>query len=83
MRDMEKLNVFPQLEDILKETPKKENLILTVCESCGKNIKKNTWNKKYRHINICQQPVIRFFCSDQCKLSWIFRLPEDVSETKG
>jgi ribosome-binding protein aMBF1 (putative translation factor) len=42
------------------------------CEYCGKNIKGSKWNKEHHHINICQDPIKRFFCSRQCKINWIF-----------
>jgi len=46
--------------------------IMPNCEFCGKTIVGTKWNKEYHHINICQKPVKRFFCSRQCKLKWIF-----------
>ncbi|MFX1480231.1 MAG: hypothetical protein ACFFCI_19130 [Promethearchaeota archaeon] len=42
------------------------------CEYCGKNIIGSKWNKEHHHINICQEPIKRFFCSRQCKINWIF-----------
>ena len=80
MKEIENSSEFPQLEDILKEKPESEKSTSLVCEFCGKNIKRKTWNKRYWHINICQEPVKRFFCSHECKLSWIFEIPEGVSE---
>ncbi|MFW9780812.1 MAG: hypothetical protein ACFFFB_00840 [Candidatus Heimdallarchaeota archaeon] len=50
---------------------------MTECEFCGKKILRNTWNKKYHHINICQIPEKRFFCSLKCKFGWIFKSTED------
>ncbi|MFX1322788.1 MAG: hypothetical protein ACFFAQ_14215 [Promethearchaeota archaeon] len=50
---------------------------MTVCEFCGKFIGNNKWGRVHQHINICQQPEKRVFCSDKCKLSWIFRVMED------
>ncbi|MHA1986109.1 MAG: hypothetical protein ACW98D_05655 [Promethearchaeota archaeon] len=47
---------------------------MPVCENCGKEIVNNKWNKEYHHINIAQKPEKRFFCSRQCKVSWIFNL---------
>ncbi len=42
------------------------------CEHCGKDIRITKWKKEHNHINICQQPEKRFFCSRQCKLKWVF-----------
>jgi len=44
------------------------------CEFCGKSIVSNKWNKEHHHINICQQPKKRLFCSRQCKLKWVFKV---------
>lgn len=59
---------------------KKIKVIMPECEFCGKTIVRNTWNKKYRHINICQEPTKRFFCSHKCKLRWIFDVREEALE---
>ena len=67
-----KVSTIAQILDELKEIKKKEELIVPSCESCGKNIVGSKWNKHYHHINICQDPIKRFFCSRQCKLDWIF-----------
>lgn len=55
-----------------KEIKRKEKKLMYKCEFCGKNIVGSKWNKEYHHINICQDPKKRFFCSRQCKLNWIF-----------
>ena len=65
-------NIEPYLTEELKEIKQKEEK-LAKCESCGKIIKNNKWNKQHHHINICQDPTKRFFCSHQCKLNWIFK----------
>jgi hypothetical protein len=67
-----------QARENLKKRQKKENPLTMECEFCGKNIVRNTWNKKYRLINICQQPTKRFFCSSQCKLNWIFKMEKEI-----
>ncbi len=51
---------------------KKRMTLMPDCEFCGKHIVGTKWNKQYHHINICQKPIKRFFCSRQCKLKWIF-----------
>jgi hypothetical protein len=67
--------------DHLKEKSNKRNNkekpLVTKCEFCSKRIVRNTWNKKYRLINICQQPPRRYFCSNKCKLKWIFNNRHD------
>jgi hypothetical protein len=73
MRNMELITENEQAKEMLKETQKKEKSGIIKCEFCGKRIVRNTWNKKYRLINVCQQPPKRFFCSNQCKLRWIFK----------
>jgi hypothetical protein len=60
-----------------KDVLKKEKTVMTECEYCGKHIVRNTWNKKYRLINICQEPPKRFFCSSECKLKWIFKIEKE------
>ena len=70
---MEKLNAISKMIDGLKEIKKEEKKIVPICEFCGKSIVGSKWNKEYHHINICQEPVKRFFCSHQCKLRWIFK----------
>jgi ssDNA-binding Zn-finger/Zn-ribbon topoisomerase 1 len=62
------------MKEKFKKIQEKEKRVMTECEYCGKQIVRNTWNKKYRLINICQQPPKRFFCSHQCKLEWIFKM---------
>jgi hypothetical protein len=66
------------LRDKLKEIQKKEKILMKECEYCGKHIVRNTWNKKYCLINICQQPKKRFFCSHKCKLRWIFKIEKEA-----
>lgn len=73
MRNMELITENKQPKEMLKETQKREQQGIIKCEFCGKRIVRNTWNKKYRLINVCQQPPKRFFCSNQCKLRWIFK----------
>jgi hypothetical protein len=72
MSNMDKLNGIPQMIEGLKEIKQKEKIIVPNCEFCGKKIVGSKWNKEYNHINICQEPIKRFFCSRQCKLKWIF-----------
>ena len=40
------------------------------CFKCGNLIKKNVY---YIHVNIYNNPFIKFFCSNECKLAWIFK----------
>lgn len=70
---MEKFNGISQAIKNLKEIKQKEKVVVPNCELCGKRIVSSKWNKKYHHINICQEPVKRFFCSRQCKLKWVFK----------
>jgi hypothetical protein len=72
MSNIKKSDALSQMIDGLKEIKKEEKVILPTCEFCGKNIVRSKWNKTYHHINICQEPIKRFFCSRQCKLSWVF-----------
>ena len=72
MSNMEKLNEISQMIEELKDIRQEEKIIVPKCEFCGKNIAGSKWNKKYHHINICQEPIKRFFCSRQCKLKWVF-----------
>jgi hypothetical protein len=67
-----------RVRENLKGNQKQEEKILLTCEFCGKKIVRGTWNKKYRLINVCQQPPKRFFCSDQCKLNWIFKSEKQI-----
>ena len=69
---MEKLNAISQMIEGLKDIRQEEKIVVPTCEFCGKNIAGSKWNKKYHHINICQDPIKRFFCSRQCKLKWVF-----------
>jgi len=69
---MDKLNGISQMIEGLKEIKQEEKIIVPTCEFCGKTIVGSKWNKEYHHINICQEPIKRFFCSRQCKLKWIF-----------
>ena len=70
---MDKLNAISQIKEGLKEIKQIEKIIVHNCEFCGKKIVGNKWNKEYHHINICQEPIKRFFCSNQCKVSWVFK----------
>ena len=70
---MDKLNAISQKKEGLKEIKQIEKKIVPNCEFCGKTIVGNKWNKEYHHINICQEPIKRFFCSHECKLSWVFK----------
>jgi len=72
MSNMDKLNGISQMIEGLKEIKQEEKIIVPTCEFCGKTIVGSKWNKEYHHINICQEPIKRFFCSRQCKLKWIF-----------
>jgi len=73
MSNMDKLNAISQMIEGLKEIKQEEKIIVPNCEFCGKTIVGSKWNKEYHHINICQEPIKRFFCSRQCKLRWIFK----------
>ncbi len=73
MSNMDKLNAISQMIEGLKEIKQEEKIIVPNCEFCGKKIVGSKWNKEYHHINICQEPIKRFFCSRQCKLRWIFK----------
>ena len=73
MSNMEKLNAISQMIEGLKEIKQEEKIIVPNCEFCGKNIVGSKWNKKYHHINICQEPIKRSFCSRQCKLRWVLK----------
>ncbi len=70
---MDKLNGISQMIEGLKEIKQEEKIIVPNCEFCGKSIVGSKWNKEYHHINICQEPIKRFFCSRQCKLRWVFK----------
>ena len=70
---MDKLNAISQMIEGLKEIKQEEKIIVPNCEFCGKSIVGSKWNKEYHHINICQEPIKRFFCSRQCKLKWVFK----------
>jgi hypothetical protein len=78
MSDMKYFDKDKPLKSEFEEIQENEKKIMTECEFCGKHIVRNTWNKKYRHINICQQPTKRFFCSHKCKLRWIFKLEREA-----
>jgi hypothetical protein len=69
---MEKSKPLSQIIQGLKEIKPKEELVTPDCEFCGKSIVGSKWNKEYHHINICQEPIKRYFCSRQCKLRWVF-----------
>ena len=73
MSNMEKSNALSDMLEGLKEIKEEEKTELPNCEFCGKSISGTKWNKEYHHINICQIPVKRFFCSRQCKLKWVFK----------
>jgi len=70
---MDKLNGISQLIEGSKEIKQEEKIKVPNCEFCGKSIVGSKWNKEYHHINICQEPIKRFFCSRQCKLRWVFK----------
>lgn len=78
MSNMEYFDEKRQLKENLEEIERKEKKLMTECAFCGKHIVRNTWNKKYRLINICQQPPKRFFCSHKCKLRWIFEIEKEA-----
>ncbi|MCK4480316.1 MAG: hypothetical protein KAV01_07300 [Candidatus Lokiarchaeota archaeon] len=65
---MNNIDPFEELKEINQKEEK-----MAYCESCGRSIRNNKWKKQHHHINICQQPIKRFFCSRQCKLKWIFK----------
>ncbi len=47
----------------------------------GKRTGKRTWKRRrIVHINICQEPSILYFCNRECKLSWIFKSPDEKPE---
>lgn len=73
MSNIEKLNTLSRMIEGLKEIKQEEKKVVPNCEFCGKSIVGSKWNKEYHHINICQEPIKRFFCSRQCKLNWIFK----------
>jgi hypothetical protein len=73
MSNKEKLNVKLHMMENFKEIKEVEKPVTPTCESCGKSIVGTKWNKEYQHINIAQKPEKRFFCSRQCKLTWIFK----------
>ncbi len=73
MSNMDKLNAISQMIEGLKEIKQEEKIIVPKCEFCGKIIGGSKRYKKYHHINICQEPIKRFFCSRQCKLRWVFK----------
>ena len=73
MSNRDKLNAISQMIEGLKEIKQEEKIIVPNCEFCGKSIVGSKWNKEYHHINICQEPIKRFFCSRQCKLKWVFK----------
>ena len=57
------------LMEEFKEVKEKQS---EFCEFCAKKIGNSKWQKRHQLINIDQEPSIRFFCSQQCKLKWIF-----------
>lgn len=67
------MSINTELLEKFKDIKQKEKKLMAICEFCGKNIVGSKWNKEYHHINICQDPKKRFFCSRQCKLNWIFK----------
>ncbi len=73
MSNRDKSNAISQMIEGLKEIKQEEKIIVPNCEFCGKSIVGSKWNKEYHHINICQEPIKRFFCSRQCKLKWVFK----------
>ncbi len=73
MSNMEKSNAISKIIEEFKEPEEVEQKIIPTCEFCGKDIVGSKWNKEYHHINICQEPKKRFFCSRQCKLKWVFK----------
>ncbi|MFW9937754.1 MAG: hypothetical protein ACFFD5_08900 [Candidatus Thorarchaeota archaeon] len=78
MSDMKYFDKNNPLKANFEENQKREKKFKTECEFCGRHIVRNTWNKKYCLINICQQPPKRFFCSHKCKLGWIFKIEREV-----
>ena len=73
MNNKEELNATSHLMEKIKDIKEVEKKATQNCEFCGKSIVGTKWKKEYHHINICQKPIKRFFCSRQCKLKWIFK----------
>jgi len=47
---------------------------LIPCSYCGEDMDKS---KKHKHINVMQNPKIKCFCSEDCKLVWIFETQKE------
>jgi len=58
-------------------TKDKRRDISNQCDYCGDYVK-----TRKTHVNICQNPSHHRFCSDKCKISWIFGLNE-INEKKS
>lgn len=71
MNNKKELNATSHMIENFKEIEEVEKLTIPNCEFCGKSTRGTKWNKQYHHINITQKPEKRFFCSRQCKISWI------------
>lgn len=51
------------------------------CEICGTHMNEGQKSpKRHYHINILQDPKVRVFCSEACKLEWIFRITRKEAE---
>ena len=50
-----------------------------LCEYCGANAKPRP-TRSTTHINITQNPTHHYFCSNECKIAWIFGLNEIISQ---
>jgi hypothetical protein len=66
----EQIDVIPNIMENFKDIREES---IGLCEFCAKKIGNSKWQKKHQHINVGQEPVRRFFCSQQCKLNWIFK----------
>jgi len=69
----EQLDVMPNIMENFKEFKEKK---IVPCEFCAKSIGSTKWKKRHQHINVGQDPEKRYFCSQQCKLNWIFKSSE-------
>lgn len=55
--------------------PKEDAELRGSCDYCKAYIKLR-YTSNFTHINMCQNPTHRHFCSKECKISWIFSLNE-------
>jgi hypothetical protein len=59
--------------DLMENFKEIEEKKIEVCAFCGESIGSTKWKKRHQLININQEPKKRYFCSQQCKLKWIFK----------